>query len=161
MKKFKKVIAMCLTVVMALSVMSIGAFAESDRFQVEPGQYTGITTIEPQSFGLARYYHAYRQEFYERNATTFEFTTSNPNFKIWVENHSTDVGPGVTYNIRVTKVGYNSLPVFTVAANSSNAKAFNGFGAGTYQVQIENSGGYDIKGLITVRSETYELTDGD
>lgn len=30
MKKFKKVVAMCLTAVMALSMMSVGAFASGD-----------------------------------------------------------------------------------------------------------------------------------
>lgn len=161
MKKFKKVIAMCLTAVMALSVMSIGAFAAEeptlDTAAIEIMEQ--IPVISENGIMPLGYPVPTRTSFFWENTEMRAFTipASEPNFKVWVNNLSDELGSPSTYTVEVFQASTGlRLPSFTVAPSgdaTATSKVYNGYGAGNYVICITNADGYpSVKGEITIRS---------
>ena len=161
MKKFKKVIAMCLTAVMALSVMSVGAFAAEeptlDTAAIEIMEQ--IPVISENGIMPLGYPVPTRSPFYGPNSGygTFVIPAGEPNFKVWVNNLSEDLGSPSTYTIDIIQASTGlSLPSFTVAAGgdtTATSRVYNGYGPGEYIICITNADGFQsVKGEITVRS---------
>lgn len=163
MKKFKKIISMCCAAIMALSMMSIGVFAEED-----------VTVIEPYSIGetgvIPASYVYYNTELSGVGSKTYSFTinSTEPYFKVWVGNESAATDNPVEYKI-VVKKGSTTIDTFYAGPgymyngnffNFSNSQVYNDqelYGPGSYKVIVSNTEGEELKGNISVRREAYEI----
>lgn len=167
MKKFKKIIAMGLAAMMALSVMCIGVFAEED-----------ITVIEPYSIGdsgvMPASYVYQNTELSGVGSKTYSFTinSTEPYFKVWVGNESAATDNPVQYKVVVQKKSGSSYatidtfyagPGYMYNGNFfefSNSQVFNDqelYGPGSYRVIVSNTEGEELTGNISVRREAFEI----
>lgn len=176
MKKFnfKKIAVMSLAAMMAVSAMSVSAFAEDNAEPLIIQPYSlgeGFENDNDMSddfelfavpFGYVNGDNnktLYRYSYAGANSLEISFTLDKPNFKVWVQNDSMNLRDGaITYHVHVFCNGVE-LKGFDVESNTGGqTQAYNNNNIGDKcTVVIENDEGRDVKGLITVRSELYEL----
>lgn len=167
MKKFKKIIAMGCAAIMAISAMSVCAFAEED-----------VTTIEPFTIGTSEVmpasYVYNNTSLSEIGSKTYSFTinSTEPYFKVWVGNKSAATNNPVEYKIVVQNQNgssYSTIDTFYAGPgymyngnffDFSNSQVYNdqnAYGAGSYRVIVSNTEGETLTGNISVRREAYEI----
>lgn len=139
MKKFKKVVAMCLTAVMAISVMSIGAMAATGDNSgiVEPLSKSSYTLND--SDGTQKFIH--------------QVTAAEPYLKVWCENTSSSV-----YTIQVINPSGSRIALDTVDAYGGQATIFGpgALTAGYYTVIVSSKDGYALSGSLAIRTASNE-----
>lgn len=166
MKKFKKIIAMGLAAMMAISVMSIGAFASGITTNDNISPITdGDSVIEP----LATY--PWQNEPLSGKGSftrTFTVYEDEPNFKIWLINNSYQTGTIENYTVTLKKNGV-TIDSFQISGGyewsgngyeNDGGKAYNAdvsaYGVGNYTVTVSNNGN-TLKGYLTVRRDSVTL----
>ena len=167
MKKFKKIIAMCCAAIMALSMMSIGVFAEEDVTVIEPYSI-GETGIMPASY----VYNNTALSGTGSKTYSFTINSTEPYFKVWVGNKSAATNNPVEYKVVVQKrngASYSTIDTFYAGPgymyngnffDFSNSQVYNdqeAYGAGSYRVIVSNTEGETLTGNISVRREAYEI----
>ncbi len=177
MKKFKKIISIGLAAMMVLSVMSVGVSAaefidadgiahettpvcEMENFadMIDIAGVELLPVISENAITPLGYPVPTRTAYFWANTEwrSFVIPSSEPNFKVWVNNLSADLGAPSTYTVEIFNANGLALPSFTVDAGgdaTAQSRVYNGYGAGTYYVCITNADGHEsVKGEITIRS---------
>ncbi len=165
MKKFKKIIAMSLAVMAAISAMSIPALANDATIIDTQTIVDDNAGIEP----LASYPYD-NQPLSGKGSFTRSFTVyeDEPNFKIWLINNSYKTGTIENYTVTLKKNG-NVIDSFQISDGyewngngyeNDGGKAYNAdvsaYGVGSYTVTISNNGG-TLNGYLTVRRDSVTL----
>jgi len=145
----KKFAALLLTCALA-TISSTMAFASTD---VEAPVSIGTSTPIIVPFSSSVPLTATLNSSTGSQSNSFNTSTGEPFYKVWVENTSTH-----SYTVTVTKDSPSGATqaTFTVAAGTQNEVRMNSStgGVGTRYVNVTSTGGYALQGTVSVRIAT-------